>query len=147
MADWIYWIVAAGILIIVEITTGTFYLLMIALGLAAGGAVAWLDYDLSWQLVAAAAVGVAATLALHFSRFGTKKRIDPARDVNVNIDIGRTVTVTEWRIESGRRPTARVSYRGAQWDVDLADGEEASGGVFTICALHGSRLVVTRSPE
>lgn len=145
MSDWIYWMVGAGVLVIVEITTGTFYLLMIALGLLAGAAVAWLDYGLPWQLVIAAVVGVAATLALHYSRYGAKKRVDAARDVNINIDIGRPVSVDEWRMEPGRNPTARVAYRGALWDVELSADEEAQPGVFTICAVHGSRLIVTRS--
>ena len=34
MTDWIAWFVAAGILVIFEVFTGTFYLLMIAVGLA-----------------------------------------------------------------------------------------------------------------
>lgn len=143
MSDWIYWVIAAGILVIVEMTTGTFYLLMMALGLLAGAVAAWLGLELPLQLVVAAAVGALATLALHYSRYGAKKRIDSARDANVNIDIGRTVTVSEWRAESGSRPMARVTYRGALWDVELAAGEEAHAGVFKICALHGSRLVVT----
>lgn len=144
MSNWVIWLIAAGVLVIIEISTGTFYLLMIALGLTAGAAAAWLDFDLPVQLVIAALVGVVATLALHYSRFGAKKRVDPARDANVNIDIGRLVTVTEWRNDHGA-PTARVMYRGALWDVELAAGEKAHSGVFRICALHGSRLVVTGS--
>ncbi|HCN90871.1 MAG TPA: NfeD family protein, partial [Oxalobacteraceae bacterium] len=37
MTDWIVWSVLAGILVILELFTGTFYLLMIAIGFAAGG--------------------------------------------------------------------------------------------------------------
>ena len=36
MAEWSYWLVAAGALVIVELFIGTFYLLMIAIGLGAG---------------------------------------------------------------------------------------------------------------
>ncbi|MFS2021308.1 NfeD family protein, partial [Massilia sp. CT11-108] len=35
MAEWMGWLVAAGVLVILELFTGTFYLLMIAIGLAA----------------------------------------------------------------------------------------------------------------
>ncbi|MGH8809870.1 MAG: NfeD family protein, partial [Noviherbaspirillum sp.] len=37
MADWMIWFSLAGILVISEMFSGTFYLLMIGIGLAAGG--------------------------------------------------------------------------------------------------------------
>src|SRR5471032_42773 len=36
MADWMHWLIAAGVVVILELFTGTFYLLMIAIGIAAG---------------------------------------------------------------------------------------------------------------
>ena len=36
MADWINWLVAAGVLVVLELFTGTFYLLMMAIGLGFG---------------------------------------------------------------------------------------------------------------
>ena len=41
MADWTYWLIGAGLLIVAELFIGTFYLLMIALGLVAGALAAW----------------------------------------------------------------------------------------------------------
>jgi len=38
--------------------------------------------------------------------------------------------------------TARVSYRGAAWQVRLAAGKPALGGEHVIVALHGSELVL-----
>jgi len=143
MSDWIYWSIVAGILVIVEIFTGTFYLLMIAIGFAAGAFSAWLGLAISLQIVIAAIVGTAATLALRFSRYGSSKKTDAARDPNVNIDIGQTVIVGEWQTKSESMYTARVMYRGAMWDIELSSGERAQPGVFTICALKGNRLVVT----
>lgn len=147
MDYWIFWLAAAVILVIVEIFTGTFYLLMVALGLAAGALCAWFGLDVPLQFVIAALVGAIATFALHRRHAGTAKRPDAASNANINIDIGQNVTVHAWRIESGNRPLARVMYRGAMWDVELAPGEEARPGVFTICALRGSRLIVTGAPE
>ena len=37
MDDWVNWMIGAGILVVAELFTGTFYLLMIAIGLACGG--------------------------------------------------------------------------------------------------------------
>jgi len=147
MDDWVYWLGAAGVFVIVEIFTGTFYLLMVAVGLVAGAAAAWGDLNRTLQFVAAALVGMAATFALHRSRLGSAEKIDSASNANINIDIGQNVTVGEWRIEPGNRPAARVMYRGAMWDVELSAGESAHSGVFTICALRGSRLIVTGAPK
>jgi hypothetical protein len=37
MSDWMIWFMFAGVLVILEIATGTFYLLMLGIGLAAAG--------------------------------------------------------------------------------------------------------------
>jgi membrane protein implicated in regulation of membrane protease activity len=65
MADWMGWLVAAGVLVILELFTGTFYLLMIAIGLAAGAIVALAGPGVPAQAIVAAIVGVLATGLLH----------------------------------------------------------------------------------
>ncbi len=137
MADWIMWLIAAGAVLILELFTGTFYLLMVAIGMGAGALVAFARIDLPAQLLAAAVVGVAATLLLRRSRFGRSNKVDAAADPNVNMDIGQTVHVTEWQDH-----TARVMYRGALWDVELEAGAVAAPGVFRIHEVRGSRLIV-----
>jgi membrane protein implicated in regulation of membrane protease activity len=112
MADWMGWLVAAGVLVILELFTGTFYLLMIAIGLAVGGIVAVAGAAGPVQTIAAAAVGVLATALLR-------------------------VTVPGW--DNGR---ARVMYRGALWDVELGQGATPQAGDFRIVEVQGSRLVV-----
>ncbi len=140
MTDWMNWLVMAGALVILEMFTGTFYLLMIAIGLAVGGAAALLGASLAMQTVAAAVVGVAATLVLRGSRFGNNEPGDAARDPNVNLDIGQQVAVPGW--SDG---VARVMYRGAQWDLELAPGARPESGNFKIVEVRGSRLVVSNS--
>jgi len=139
MADWIGWLAAAGVLVILELFTGTFYLLMIAIGLAAGGLAALAGAALPAQAIVAGVVGVLATGLLHRSRFGRAGREgqDANRDRNVNLDIGQHVMVPAW--DNGR---ARVMYRGALWDVELGQGATARAGDFRIVAVQGSRLVV-----
>jgi membrane protein implicated in regulation of membrane protease activity len=138
MADWINWLVAAGVLVVLELFTGTFYLLMIALGLGFGALAAFAGMSGAVQTIVAAVVGVAATGLLHRSRFGRPARGNAARDPNVNIDIGQTVRVDEW--QGGR---ARVMYRGALWDVELGQGAHPEAGVFKIVEVQGSRLIVS----
>ena len=137
MADWSFWLIAAGVAVTVELFIGTFYLLMIAIGISAGGVVALAGGNGSWQAVTAAIVGVAATLLLRRSRFGKASRRDAAQDPNVNLDIGQSVAVAHW-VDG----VARVMYRGALWDVELMPGSDAQAGHYTIRAVRGSRLIV-----
>lgn len=142
MTDWIAWFVLAGILVVLEMFTGTFYLLMIALGFAAGGVAALADASAAAQLVAAAVVGVLATYGLRRSKWGKTARRDVQRDPNVNLDIGQTLVVDDWSGEQGSTRTARVMYRGAMWDVELEAGARARSGTYVIREVRGNRLVV-----
>ncbi|WP_250451476.1 NfeD family protein [Caballeronia sp. ATUFL_M2_KS44] len=134
----LFWWVAAGALIVAELFTGTFYLLMIALGMIAGG-IAFVAGALPHvQMGAAAVIALIAVVVLRRSRFGNwKRRSDASHDAAVNLDIGATVEVDQWR---DRR--ARTMYRGAQWDVELAPGESEGARLYRITALDGNRLIV-----
>jgi membrane protein implicated in regulation of membrane protease activity len=132
------WWIAAGALIVAELFTGTFYLLMIALGMIAGGIAFVIGALPHVQMGAAAVIALIALVVLRRSRFGNWKRPgDASRDAAVNLDIGATLEVDQWR--DGR---ARVTYRGAQWDVELAPGETEHARVYRITALEGNRLIV-----
>lgn len=144
MSDWMIWLGLAAILVILELSTGTFYLLMIAVGMVAGGVAAWSDQTLSIQLVVAAVVGVSATVILRTSGFGSRQRVDASRDPNVNLDVGQTLHVDTWLDRDGIA-LARVNYRGAQWDVELVSDEVAKSGAFVIREIRGSRLIVSGS--
>jgi membrane protein implicated in regulation of membrane protease activity len=140
MLDWMNWLVGAGILVIAELFTGTFYLLMIAIGLAFGGIAALLGASGPVQTLTAAAVGLVATSILHRSPFGRPAKRSPSRDRNVNLDIGARVTVPAW--QDGR---ARVMYRGALWDVELGPGALPEAGEYRIVEVQGSRLIVANA--
>ena len=138
MSDWSYWLAAAGVTVILELFSGTFYLLMIAIGLVAGAVAAFLGLGEVVALLVAAVVGVAATFVLRRSRYGRQQqRVQAERDPNVNLDIGQTVNVPAWQDGA-----ARVMYRGALWDVELAPGSNAAPGPYTIREVRGSRLIV-----
>jgi len=140
MSDWMNWLVAAGVLIVAELFTGTFYLLMIAIGLSAGALAALLGATGAIQTFVAAAVGLVATAILHRSRFGRPARSDATKDGNVNLDIGQRVAVDAW--QNGR---ARVMYRGALWDVELGPGALPEAGDYRIVEVQGNRLIVANS--
>lgn len=145
MTAWMLWFGLAGILVILEMFSGTFYLLMIGVGMAAGGLVALTGFREELQLLGAAVVGVLATYALRRSKLGRRSRRDVARDPNVNLDIGQTLMVDGWSGGGGENQVARAMYRGAQWDVELEAGGHAEPGLFVIREVRGSRLIVGNS--
>jgi len=137
MSSWIWWMVLALGLLILELVTGTFYLLVIAVALAAAGLADLAGASLTLQLVVAAAIGFSGALWLRRSRFG---RLKTEGDRLQNLDIGQVIRVDSWTAGN----TARAQYRGAEWDVMLAPGEAAAPGEFVIRSVQGSRLVVAR---
>lgn len=141
MNAWMIWLMLAGIIVILELFTGTFYLLMIAIGLTAGAVVAAAGVPMEMQLIIAAIVGSITTLILHKSRYGWNKNQDSARDPNVNMDIGMHLQVSEWQDQGNGVYFARSMYRGAMWDVELRHAA-AYDGTFVIEEIRGSRLIV-----
>ncbi|MCF7695809.1 MULTISPECIES: NfeD family protein [Mycetohabitans] len=138
------WWIATGALLVVELTSGTFYLLMIALGCAAGGIAHGIGMPVAAQLALAALVALAAVTVLRRSRYGHRQRRDVrdvTRDADVLLDIGQTVCVERW--DNGR---ARINYRGAQWDVELQPGESEHAHWYLIRQVRDNRLIVAARP-
>lgn len=137
MSAYVTWFVVGFVLLIAELLTGTFYLLVLAIAAGVAGLAAVAGAPLVVQLVVAAGIGLAGSLWLRRSRAG---RTTPAADALQNLDVGQALRIDHWTAAR----TARASYRGAQWDVELAAGEEPLPGDFVIKEIHGSRLVVGR---
>ena len=138
------WWIAAGVAVAAELGTGTFYLLMIALGLLAGAIAAHLGLSQPLQLLTAALVGGGATAAWHW-RHRTKggPALDAARDRDVVLDVGERVHVSAW----GDDRTARVRYRGSVWSARLAPGAAALPGEHVVSAVEGIWLVLAPAGE
>ncbi len=137
------WWVAAGIAVAAELATGTFYLLMIALGLGAGAIAAHVGLSSTWQVAGAALVGVAATALWHWKRARHPHSPPPELNRDVNLDIGERVQVEAW----GQDGTARVNYRGTQWTARLAPGAARTAGEHRVTAVEGNWLVLSPSPS
>ncbi|MFC3686200.1 NfeD family protein [Hydrogenophaga luteola] len=135
-----WWLMAAA-LVALELFTGTFYLLMLAVGLAAGALAAHSGLSFSGQLVAAALVGAAAVIIGHLQR--RKRKGDPSvRSLrSVNLDVGETLHVDNWQPDG----TASVRYRGAQWTAVLEQGQVAETGNYRVTELVGNRLKVEKA--
>lgn len=134
MAIYVYWFLLALVLLGLEMATGTFYLLVISIAAAVGGGAALLGWPLPAQLVAAALACVAGIIVLRRQKDGRNSDTG-----SQSLDEGQPVKVLTWRDDG----TARVFYRGAEWDAELEAGESGHEGMFFIKKIHGSILVLT----
>lgn len=130
---WIWWIAAAA-LCGAELVTGTFYLLAIGLAVALGGVAAWLGAGVAVQFAVAGVLGVALTIAAHRIRLtrATPPPLPP-------LDVGQAVHVERWNADG----TARVAYRGSEWDAELEDPGVARAESLYIVGLRGSVLILS----
>lgn len=135
-AYWIWWLVAV-VLVIAEISSGTFYLIAVAAGLAVAGIVAYLGVAWSGQAAVAAVLCSASVAGIYRWK---KQHTHPHEQVNFANDIGQTVRVVSWSDERH----ARVSYRGAEWDAELAvkAATDAAKQTWRIKEIAGSRLII-----
>ena len=130
------WWVLTGVLVALELVTGTFYLLMLGLGAMAAALVAMAGHDLNTQLVAAAVVcGLGAVL---LGQWRKRQTTTPQEAQDQHLDLGATVQVDAWDAQG----TAQVKHRGAAWTAVLAPGQTASPGTYRIQAMVGNRLVL-----
>jgi membrane protein implicated in regulation of membrane protease activity len=132
------WWIAAGIAVAAELATGTFYLLMVALGLAAGAVAALLGLAVAIQVLAAAVIGGGATAVWHWRRLQHPAAPPTATNRDINLDIGARVHVKAWDADGN----ARVSYRGSEWNARLAPGAPALHGEHRIVAVEGNWIVL-----
>lgn len=141
MSESALWWVAAGTVIAVELATGTFYLLMISVGLVAAAVAAHTGATATTQWVVAAVVGGGAVVGWRGYKKSQPAEAPASANRNVNLDIGETVHVATWTVDG----TSTVKYRGAQWDVTLMPGEATSSGTYTIAEVIGNRLIVRKT--
>jgi membrane protein implicated in regulation of membrane protease activity len=138
MGDATMWWVLAGVLVALELLTGSFYLLMLSLGAVAAALVAMAGHALNSQLVAAAIVGGLGAMLLGQWRKRQTTTAQEAQDQH--LDLGATVQVDAWDAQG----TAQVKHRGAAWTAVLAPGQTAAPGVYRIQAMAGNRLVLEK---
>ncbi len=140
MAESSIWWLLAGAAVAVELTTGTFYLLMVAVGLAAAALGAHAGASIAAQFVIAALVGGGSVLVWRSIKAKAPPSVPASANQDVNMDIGGTVQVDRWLADG----TGTVNYRGAKWNVSHTAGTVAVVGAHRIVEVIGSRLVVEK---
>ena len=130
-----WWWILAGALVASELLSGTFYLLMLGLGAAAGALGAHMGLSPTLQVAVAAVIGVGCALAVHMRRRQTLAH-NPAE-----LDLGQTVQVPHWDTDG----SARVQYRGALWSARLqAPLDTPAPGLHRIVAIEGTQLLLEK---
>ncbi len=140
MADSTWWWLIAGGAIVLELMSGTVYLLLLGIGFAAAALSAHAGFGLTGQLLVAALVGVGAVAVWYAVRRGRPAEAPSRSNRDVNLDIGEQVQIDAWNVDG----TATVRYRGAQWTVVQAAGRLPEAGTHRVVEVVGSRLVVDK---
>ena len=140
MAQSTLWWLLAGIVVSIELVTGTFYLLMLAVGLAAAAVSAHMGAGFSLQLTVAACISAATVLG--WRQFKKAQPTSPPASSNpdVNLDIGEIVHIEAWNPDG----TSTVKYRGANWAVSSASDQPLAVGSHQVVEVVGSRLIVRK---
>ncbi|MDM0047281.1 NfeD family protein [Variovorax dokdonensis] len=133
----IWWLIAGGA-IVLELVSGTIYLLLLGAGFAAAAIAAHAGASLQVQLVVAAVVGASSVLAWYLARRRSPADPPTAANRNVNLDIGEQVMIDAWNADG----TASVRYRGAQWTAVARAGVATATGAHRVAEVVGNRLVV-----
>ena len=136
------WAILGLVLVITELVTGTFCLLVLAVAAFGAAAAAWFGLGFPVQCIVAAAVSAAGCYGVHLYRVKSSAQKMPP------IDAGMPASFENWLDQPARR--ARVHYRGASWDA-VVEGEmevnAAPGTTLYVIATHGNTLKVsTRRP-
>ena len=129
------WAILGLVLVITELVSGTFYLLMLALAAFGAATAAYLAQGFSVQAVVAAVVAAAGCYGVHLYRAKSSGQKMP------QIDAGMPASFESW-IDAGAR-LARVRYRGASWDARVEGGDALEpGALLYVVATEGNTLKV-----
>ena len=123
-------------LVIIELLTGTFYLLMLGIASFGGAAAAWGGLGFPVQSVVAAVIAAVGCYLVHAYHSRNSRQQMPS------VDSGNPARFETW-IDAGAR-LARVSYRGAPWEARVDGGDTPEpGSILYVQGTDGNTLKVS----
>jgi len=136
MDTYLQWTILGFALVIAELLTGTFYLLMLGVAAFGGGAAAWLGHPFPLQATVAGIIAALGCYGVHVYRARNAARQMPS------IDAGQPAHFESWIDQPSG--LAQVRYRGASWDARV-EGAEAlePGALLYVLTADGNTLKVT----
>jgi membrane protein implicated in regulation of membrane protease activity len=139
MQDYLIWAIAGFVLIIVELITGTFYLLVLGIAALVAAAVAFFGGNFWVQVLIG---GSAALLGTYFVHQWWARHPKTGKSSN-DLDRGQTVVLESWVNETNG--LARVKYRGTTWDARI-EGKAGVNDVLYIQGQENGMLHVSNQP-
>jgi len=138
MAPDLVWAIIALVLVIAELMTGTFYLLMLGVAAFGAAAAAWLGFGFAVQSSVATVVAAAGCYGVYVYRARNRAR------QMAPVDVGMPASFESWIDASAR--LARVRYRGASWDARVEGaGALQPGATLYVLTADGNTLKVSTS--
>jgi membrane protein implicated in regulation of membrane protease activity len=142
MEQWLLWVIVGMVLVIAELVTGTFYLLVLGAGALAAAVVAWAGGNELIQAVVAGVVAIGGAWFVHHWHEAHRKSDEGRTNF---LDRGQPVVLEGWSNESAG--IARVKYRGTSWDARVATASKPTpGSTLYIETQEGHTLVVVEAP-
>jgi membrane protein implicated in regulation of membrane protease activity len=138
VADWVIWLVVAGLLLGAELLTLTLVLGLLSVAAVAAAATALLDLPVAGQLVVFSVVSVLGVVLLR--PFERLHRQQPAISTGTAALTGRTGVVTEAISDQA----GRVKLGGESWAArTLTHGRPVEvGSTVVVSSVEGATLVV-----
>ena len=138
MEPWLVWGVLGLVLIIAELLTGTFYLIVLGVAAFGASAAAGMGLAFSVQSIVFSIVAVLGCYGVHAYRAKNKAQQMPS------IDAGMPASFESWVDSSAR--LARVRYRGASWEARVEGAEPVEpGATVYVLATDGNTLKVAKT--
>jgi membrane protein implicated in regulation of membrane protease activity len=128
-----YWWMLGAVLVVLEMATGTFYLLILGVAALLTGVLAWWGVAEMWQWLLAAGFASVASLCVPALRCRLQHQ---AHNKSLShLDAGQAVVVVSVA-------PLRVKYRGAEWSADGIDDAQP-GQTLYIVEVRANVLRVT----
>jgi len=139
---YLVWLIAGFVLALLEMLTGTFFLLVLGIAAFAGAGAAFFGGEFWVQ------AGVAAAVAMTGMFWVYKRQLSLNSATMKAIDSGQPVIFESWLNRAAGH--ARVRYRDASWEAfiegfDGASGEAVAGDMLYVVAIEGNSLRVSRT--
>lgn len=135
------WLILAAILVVIELNTGTFYLLMLSIA----SITTWFAQQMGASfLIQGFVFFITSGLLIKVIHTYRRKRqlVEPENQAS-NLDAGARVTVYDWQDGVGN-----TKYRGAHWQVVLnTTSDIMTDGTYQIVEIDSNRLSVRSIPS
>lgn len=139
MGYWIWWVVAAALLVILEMLTLTLVLAMIAVGALAAAAADAFGVDLLGQMLIFAGASLAMLVAV---RPVARRHLYPPPAIRTGVDalVGRKALV----LEQVDAHSGRIRLAGEVWSARTYDGESViqPGQTVDVVKIDGATALV-----